>query len=152
MHTRSGSHWRAQNLLVLIRMWADRARAEGGPRRGDVHDIATHAAVRGALLLGIPLAIHVALFAIHLDYLPNTGDGDGYLSPTFQATLVGNTHRQTIPPGQRPSFVGMVIEHAAAQVGRPRPPRAEPPPGRARSRRRWCAPPRGSCGTTGTWQ
>ena len=60
-----------QNLITLGHLAVE---AQG------VSTLLSAAVLRGSLLLGIPVAIHLGLFAVHLSYLPNTGNGDGYLS------------------------------------------------------------------------
>ena len=73
------------------------------------------AGLRGVLLLGLPLAIHVALFALHLSYVPHSGNGDNYMSAAFQSTLVGSSHEVAFPVDSRPGLLGLALEHARAQ-------------------------------------
>ncbi|EOD40336.1 hypothetical protein EMIHUDRAFT_222774 [Emiliania huxleyi CCMP1516] len=95
-----------QNLLLLCRLAA---------QGRSVAALLRQAAARGAILLGLPLAMHVAMLRLHLSLLPNSGDGDGYMSEGFQATLAGNPLAASLPPGERPSFLALALEHAATQ-------------------------------------
>ena len=72
-------------------------------------------AMRGALLLGIPLALHLCFLATHFAHVPNTGNGDNYLSPHFQSTLLGNKHAASVAVASRPGFLSLAWEHAQAQ-------------------------------------
>ncbi|MBE3050096.1 dolichyl-phosphate-mannose--protein mannosyltransferase [Candidatus Bathyarchaeota archaeon] len=46
-----------------------------------------HFVARAYCLIGIPAAFYLAMFAIHFQCLRNPGDGDGFMSSEFQATL-----------------------------------------------------------------
>eukprot|EP00965_Chrysotila_dentata_P204056 6182107-Pleurochrysis_carterae.AAC.2 len=59
--------------------------AAGGDRR---RSRGSQAAVRGVLLLGIPVILHLVMLDLHLRLLPRTGNGDGYMSAAFQACIV----------------------------------------------------------------
>lgn len=61
--------------------------------------------------------MHLALLAVHLAYLPNTGNGDGYMSQAFQSMLLGNAHhREAALAGQPPpSFGALALEHLQTQ-------------------------------------
>lgn len=48
------------------------------------------AAIKGAVLLGVPLVIYVFFFFIHFQTLTNDADGAGFFSSEFRATLNGN--------------------------------------------------------------
>ena len=98
-----------QNLLVLASIAAARR-----PRR--VRTLLAQAATRGILLLGTPIALHLALLRVHLAYLPRSGNGDNYLSRAFQATLDGNAHAARVAVDARPGFLATAAEHLAAQV------------------------------------
>ena len=69
---------------------------------------------RGVLLLGIPVALHLSLLAVHLAYLPKTGNGDNYLSERFQSTLAGSKHEARFAD-EAPSFLELAMEHLRAQ-------------------------------------
>ncbi|PWN19306.1 PMT-domain-containing protein [Microstroma glucosiphilum] len=49
-----------------------------------------HFIARGACLLGIPLVVYLATFAVHLGVLNHSGDGDAFMSSAFQHTLIGH--------------------------------------------------------------
>jgi dolichyl-phosphate-mannose-protein mannosyltransferase len=56
--------------------------------------------VRGVLCEGltlavVPLAIYVGSFAVHFAMLHRTGPGDAWMTPQFQATLIGNPFYRT---------------------------------------------------------
>ncbi len=98
-----------QNVATLAGLAAARA----GSRA-----LLWQAGSRGALLLGIPLLMHLCLLRLHLAMLPNTGNGDGYMSEAFQATLDGNPHalaRASASASTHPSFWAIAWEHAQAQ-------------------------------------
>ncbi len=40
----------------------------------------------------IPLLFYVAVFAIHFSLLPNSGQGDAFMTQKFQSTLIGNSN------------------------------------------------------------
>lgn len=96
-----------QNLVTL----AQYARQRRGART-----LLGQAAQRGLLLLGIPFAVHLGLLRLHLSLLPNTGNGDGYMSAGFQATLAGNAHATSGRSGPPLSFLQLAWEHATAQL------------------------------------
>jgi dolichyl-phosphate-mannose--protein O-mannosyl transferase len=76
----------AQQTNALLRVWGTRGRCAA----------ALHALLRVTLLLGIPLAMHFALYALHLKLLPRAGTGDGYMSARFQASLHGSPYCATV--------------------------------------------------------
>jgi dolichyl-phosphate-mannose-protein mannosyltransferase len=45
-----------------------------------------------ALFAIIPLIIYLGSFWLHFKLLPLSGDGDAFMLPRFQATLIGNSH------------------------------------------------------------
>lgn len=51
---------------------------------------------RALVLLGVPVVLYLSFFAVHLNYLPNEGDGSGFMSSAFRATLNGNNIPQNI--------------------------------------------------------
>jgi dolichyl-phosphate-mannose--protein O-mannosyl transferase len=73
--------------------------------------------VRGGLLLGLPVALHLLLLSVHLAHLPRTGNGDGYMSPLFQSTLLGNPHQRAALAAGRPppGLVALALEHLRTQ-------------------------------------
>ena len=50
-----------------------------------------HFFARGIVLLGIPLLVYVALFAVHFSVLNKEGDGSPFMSSAFRASLEGNS-------------------------------------------------------------
>lgn len=63
----------------------------------------------GGLAIGIlvPLAIYVGSFAAHFALLPQSGDGDAFMTPNFQATLKGSSYYD---PTVRFGFVDKFVE------------------------------------------
>ncbi|MCJ1395362.1 hypothetical protein MMC18_008246 [Xylographa bjoerkii] len=69
--------------LTILQMWV---------LLGDTRSVTPrlwfkHLFARAFCLIGIPVAFYMALFAIHFVCLVNPGDGDGFMSSEFQATL-----------------------------------------------------------------
>jgi len=97
-----------QNVLTLAHLVAVRRGAAA---------LLKQMVIRGTLLLGLPLLLHLGLLAVHLHLLPNKGNGDGYMSEAFQATLVGNTHHAAaVAAGYAPpSFASLALEHLRTQ-------------------------------------
>ncbi len=60
-----------------------------------------------ALLLLIPISLYVSVFWIHFQLLPHSGDGDAFMSPKFQSTLIGSPYYD---PNARMSFIAKFIE------------------------------------------
>ncbi|KAI8138246.1 glycosyltransferase family 39 protein [Fennellomyces sp. T-0311] len=57
-----------------------------------------HVLVRVGMLIALPIAVYIAMFAAHFHSLPNSGDGDAFMSPEFQQTLNGsNSHMRDTP-------------------------------------------------------
>lgn len=62
-------------------------------------------------LLAIAAVVIVAFifyYFLHFGLLPNTGDGDAFMSVEFQRTLVNNTHYD--PNAERPPFLKLVYD------------------------------------------
>ncbi|KAI9281385.1 Dolichyl-phosphate-mannose-protein mannosyltransferase-domain-containing protein [Umbelopsis sp. AD052] len=55
-----------------------------------IHEFLRHFMARAVCLIILPLAIYMLMFEIHFISLPNTGEGDGFMSPEFQQTLSGH--------------------------------------------------------------
>jgi dolichyl-phosphate-mannose-protein mannosyltransferase len=72
----------------LLEMWAN--------VRIPVHEFGRHFAARAACLIVLPLLVYMLMFQIHFICLPNTGEGDGFMTPEFQQTLSG--HAMTDSP------------------------------------------------------
>ncbi|KAL1917803.1 uncharacterized protein VTP21DRAFT_3637 [Calcarisporiella thermophila] len=49
-----------------------------------------HFIARAICLIIIPIIVYMLMFAIHFHVLPNSGDGDGFMSSEFQQTLAGH--------------------------------------------------------------
>ncbi|KAJ1920771.1 hypothetical protein IWQ60_006926 [Tieghemiomyces parasiticus] len=58
-------------------------------------DVARQVAARALCLIVIPLTVYVVVFQIHFAVLSRTGEGAGFLSPEFQATLRGGPQSET---------------------------------------------------------
>ncbi|RCK65694.1 Dolichyl-phosphate-mannose--protein mannosyltransferase 1 [Candida viswanathii] len=52
--------------------------------------IVHHFFARGFILLGIPIALYLAFFAIHFQLLYKEGDGGAFMTSAFRASLQGN--------------------------------------------------------------
>lgn len=61
-----------------------------GDVRVPMQTIARHFMARALCLIAIPILIYVNCFAIHLSILSYSGEGDGFMSSTFQHTLRGH--------------------------------------------------------------
>lgn len=59
-----------------------------------------HFGARVLCLIVLPVAVYMLMFAIHFHSLPNSGEGDGFMSPEFQQTLDGHTMIDT-PIGKK---------------------------------------------------
>ena len=96
-----------QNLWLLGTLAAQRRGARA---------LVLQAAARGLLLLGLPLLLHVLLLRLHFAHLPRSGNGDGYMSPEFQATLEGSRYAESVPFEGRPSFWAQARIRRACRV------------------------------------
>jgi dolichyl-phosphate-mannose-protein mannosyltransferase len=54
-----------------------------------------HFGARALCLIVLPAIIYAIMFRIHFHILPNSGEGDGFMSPEFQQTLDGHTNIDT---------------------------------------------------------
>ncbi|CDH15594.1 probable Dolichyl-phosphate-mannose--protein mannosyltransferase 1 [Zygosaccharomyces bailii] len=54
------------------------------------------AAIKGTILLGIPLVLYTFFFYMHFATLTNDGEGAGFFSPEFRSSLKGNTIPQNV--------------------------------------------------------
>jgi dolichyl-phosphate-mannose-protein mannosyltransferase len=45
-----------------------------------------------AILVILPISVYLSSFWLHFQLLPNSGDGDAFMSTTFQSTLKGSPH------------------------------------------------------------
>ncbi|KAI8618004.1 Dolichyl-phosphate-mannose-protein mannosyltransferase-domain-containing protein [Chytriomyces sp. MP71] len=49
-----------------------------------------HFAARALCLIVLPISLYLSFFYIHFELLPYSGPGDAFMTPKFQATLLGN--------------------------------------------------------------
>ncbi|RCH87257.1 hypothetical protein CU097_002945 [Rhizopus azygosporus] len=54
-----------------------------------------HFGARALCLIVLPISLYMMMFAIHFHSLPNSGEGDGFMTPEFQQTLDGHTDIQS---------------------------------------------------------
>ncbi|ORX54545.1 PMT-domain-containing protein [Hesseltinella vesiculosa] len=59
------------------------------------HRFSRHFAARALCLIVMPLTVYALMFAIHFHCLPNSGEGDGFMSAEFQQTLAGHSMKDT---------------------------------------------------------
>lgn len=50
-----------------------------------------HFGARALCLIVLPVIVYMLMFSIHFHVLPNSGEGDGFMTPEFQQTLDGHT-------------------------------------------------------------
>ncbi len=68
----------------------------------------------GAIII-IPLLFYVSIFAIHFSLLPNSGEGDAFMTQRFQSTLFNNTnYNSSVQVGFLEKFVELNKEMLAA--------------------------------------
>ncbi|ORZ25448.1 Dolichyl-phosphate-mannose-protein mannosyltransferase-domain-containing protein [Absidia repens] len=70
-------------LINLWKIWGD--------TRVSYDRFFQHFGARAICLIVIPITIYMIMFGIHFVTLPNSGEGDGFMSPEFQQTLDGNS-------------------------------------------------------------
>ncbi|KAG0783464.1 hypothetical protein G6F16_003015 [Rhizopus arrhizus] len=66
-----------------------------GNTRISKYVFARHFGARALCLIVLPIMIYMMMFAIHFHSLPNSGEGDGFMSPEFQQTLDGHAYIQS---------------------------------------------------------
>ncbi|KAI1495817.1 dolichyl-phosphate-mannose-protein mannosyltransferase 1 [Biscogniauxia marginata] len=97
--------------LTLVQLWV----LLGDTKTVTMRIFAKHFMARAFCLIIIPVTFYMAMFYIHFLCLVNPGDGDGFMSSEFQATL-NNKGMQDVPAdvafGSRVS-----IRHANTQGG-----------------------------------
>lgn len=49
-----------------------------------------HFMARAFCLIVLPITVYMIMFGIHFHSLPNSGEGNGFMSPEFQQTLAGH--------------------------------------------------------------
>jgi dolichyl-phosphate-mannose-protein mannosyltransferase len=84
-------------LIVLIWSWDQRDRTATRLRRlGEL-----------SVMILIPIILYVSIFWIHFKLLPYSGDGDAFMTPQFQSTLIGSSYYN---PKARMSFIDKFFE------------------------------------------
>lgn len=84
-------------IILLLRFWDYRHGTKRSLKRwGEL-----------AMLIAIPVLIYLSVFWIHFHLLTLSGDGDAFMTPKFQSTLVGNPYYN---PHARMSFLAKFIE------------------------------------------
>lgn len=78
--------------LTLIQLWV----LLGDTKTVTMRIFAKHFMARTFCLIIIPVTFYMAMFAIHFMCLTNPGEGDGFMSSEFQATL-NNKGMQDVP-------------------------------------------------------
>ncbi|KAF2970510.1 hypothetical protein GQX73_g3051 [Xylaria multiplex] len=78
--------------LTLVQLWV----LLGDTKTVTIRIFAKHFMARAFCLIIIPVTFYMAMFAIHFICLSNPGDGDGFMSSEFQATL-NNKGMQDVP-------------------------------------------------------
>ncbi|KAJ8110928.1 hypothetical protein ONZ43_g5744 [Nemania bipapillata] len=78
--------------LTLVQLWV----LLGDTKTVTMRIFAKHFMARAFCLIIIPVTFYMAMFAIHFACLSNPGDGDGFMSSEFQATL-NNKGMQDVP-------------------------------------------------------
>lgn len=68
-----------------------------------------HFGARALCLIVLPVTVYLLMFRIHFHILPNSGEGDGFMSPEFQQTLDGHTSINT--PVGKFSYTFLQIFH-----------------------------------------
>ncbi|CAO3666880.1 unnamed protein product [Rhizopus stolonifer] len=54
-----------------------------------------HFGARAICLIVLPVLIYMTMFVVHFHSLPNSGEGDGFMTPEFQQTLDGHAYIQS---------------------------------------------------------
>jgi dolichyl-phosphate-mannose-protein mannosyltransferase len=78
--------------LTLVQLWV----LLGDTKTVTIRVFSKHLMARVFCLIIIPVTFYMAMFAIHFLCLGNPGDGDGFMSSEFQATL-NNKGMQDVP-------------------------------------------------------
>ncbi|KAL1927163.1 hypothetical protein VTP01DRAFT_5126 [Rhizomucor pusillus] len=74
-----------------------------------------HFGARALCLIVLPITVYMIMFGIHFHSLPNSGEGNGFMSPQFQQTLAG--HTQTDTPIDIAYGSKVYIRHIATRGG-----------------------------------
>ncbi|KAJ3024967.1 UNVERIFIED_CONTAM: hypothetical protein HDU68_007603 [Siphonaria sp. JEL0065] len=73
-------------IAVLFDLW----RILDVDRGLSINEFYKHFAARALCLIVLPITLYLSFFYVHFALLPYSGPGDAFMSPKFQATLVGN--------------------------------------------------------------
>ncbi|KAI7856270.1 Dolichyl-phosphate-mannose-protein mannosyltransferase-domain-containing protein [Circinella umbellata] len=76
---------------------------------------ARHFAARSLCLIVIPIVTYMIMFRIHFHTLPNSGEGNGFMSPEFQQSLAG--HKLADTPIDIAYGSKVYIRHMATRGG-----------------------------------
>lgn len=84
-------------IILLVWAWDQRGRAASRFKRlGEL-----------ILIVLIPVILYVSVFWVHFALLTHSGDGDAFMTPKFQATLIGSNYYD---PNARDSFISRFLE------------------------------------------
>ncbi|KAI5295292.1 hypothetical protein KEM52_001811 [Ascosphaera acerosa] len=97
--------------LTLVQLWV----LLGDTRYTPARTWLKHFAARALCLIVIPISIYMGMFAIHFICLANPGEGDGFMSSEFQATL--NSKRMLDTPADVVLGSRVTIRHVNTQGG-----------------------------------
>ncbi|KXJ89405.1 Dolichyl-phosphate-mannose-protein mannosyltransferase-domain-containing protein [Microdochium bolleyi] len=97
--------------LTLVQLWV----LLGDAKTVTMRLFAKHFLARAFCLIIIPISFYMAMFAIHFLCLVNPGDGDGFMSSEFQATLNSKGMQDT--PADVAFGSRVAIRHVNTQGG-----------------------------------
>lgn len=98
-------------LLTLVQLWV----LLGDVQHVTVRQLAKHFMARAFCLIVVPVTFYMAMFGIHFLCLVNPGDGDGFMSSEFQATLNSKGMQDT--PADVLLGSAVTIRHVNTQGG-----------------------------------
>ncbi|RYP37530.1 hypothetical protein DL768_010858 [Monosporascus sp. mg162] len=98
-------------VLTLVQLWV----LLGDTKTVTMRIFAKHFLARAFCLIIIPITFYMAMFAIHFTVLGNPGDGDGFMSSEFQATLNNKGMKDT--PADVAFGSRVTIRHVNTQGG-----------------------------------
>jgi dolichyl-phosphate-mannose-protein mannosyltransferase len=84
-------------IILVVRFWDSRHNIAPSLKR----------TAELAVLLLIPILLYISVFWIHFQLLSHSGDGDAFMTPKFQSTLIGSPYYN---PHARMSFAAKFIE------------------------------------------
>ncbi|PWZ01217.1 PMT-domain-containing protein [Testicularia cyperi] len=97
-------------MSVIAQLWEHL-----GDVRQPIRVVARHFCARAVCLIGLPIFVYLLTFAIHLGLLDKSGDGDAFMSSSFQHTLQGHGMPDTFADVALGSTVS--IKHLNTQGG-----------------------------------